>query len=214
MAVIIRIHTTVQHQGLPSARPEAEALPSELASWSPEQMWLSTDCWDGRAQQVMADAVAAALAAVLEREAAASPQHELLRVLRYMRREAAWLRLAARVLRGPSSTATSQVRYLAGSALWVAALRHNDLLATIEFAAEVTGHAIMLEADLVPGEAALPPGITTVAGVASRMRRRGRELLAHRLTWPDLDTILPCLDRALQDDPLRGLGELTQVGGA
>lgn len=213
MAVMVPIRATVQ-PGWPSGRPEMEALPSNLVEWRPEQLWLSTACWDGPAQQAMADAVSTALVSALKGEAAASPQCELLLVLRYMRREAAWLRLAARVLRGPSSTATAHVRNLAASALWVAAMRHSDLLATIEFGAEVTGHAVMLEADLVPGHGALPPGMETMAQVASRMRRRGRELLAHRLTWPDLDTIIPSLDRALAEDPLRGLGKLTPVGGA
>ena len=95
----------------------------------------------------------------------------------------------------------------------MAAVRHSDLLATVEFAAEATGHAVMLEVDLVAGEVTLPPNVATVSQLANRMRRRGRELLAHRLTWPDLDTIGPCLGRALAEDPLRGLDELAWAGG-
>lgn len=213
MAVIIPIRPAGFHRGWPSARPGAEALPSNLARWRPEQLWLSSGCWDDPAQQAMANAVATAIDAVQKRETGVQPQLELLQVLGYRRKEVAWHRLAARVLRGSSFTATSYVRNLAASALFVAVMRHNDLLATVEFAAEVTGHAVMLEADLVPSATAVPPGMTTVAQVAGRMRRRGRELLARRLTWPDLDTIGPCLDRALAEDPLRGLDKLAWAGG-
>lgn len=207
---MIPLRIATQNQGSLSARTRAE---TNLADWRPEQLWLSSHCRDRSVQEVMADAVKTAVNAVLTTATEILPQHELLRVLRYRRREVAWLRLAARVLRGPSSTATFPSRNLAASALFVAAVRHSDLLATVEFAAEATGHAVMLEVDLVAGEVTLPPNVATVSQLANRMRRRGRELLAHRLTWPDLDTIGPCLGRALAEDSLRGLDELAWAGG-
>ena len=214
MAVIVPIRTTGLNPGGRSTRPKEDVLSSQLVGWRPDQLWLSNGCWTRPAQQAMAEAVTTAVDAVLKQGPATLPRLELLRVLRYTRREVAWLRLAARVLRGPSCEASSHDRNLAAAALWVAAVRHDDLLATVECAAEVTGHAIMLEADLVAGETSLPPGIETMTKLASRMRRRGRELLARRLTWPDLDTVGPCLEQALRDDPLRGLSELSRMGGA
>ena len=213
MAVVIPMRT-IQKQAWPSSQPKAEALPNHLVDWPSEKLWLSNGCWSSPSQQAMADAIKTAIAAVLSAKTGVVPEHELLKVLRYRRREVAWLRLAARVIRGPKSTATSQARNFAASALFVAAVRHNDLLASVEFAAEATGHAIMLGADLVPGELACPPDVATTAQLANRMRRRGREVLARRLTWPDLDTVGPCLERALAEDPLRGLSELTQAGSA
>ena len=197
-----------------TVRTGAEALPFDLGGWRPEQLWLSPDNQSGTAQQMMADAVSVAVTALLKSTPGVVPQHELLMVLRYCRKECAWLRLAARVLRGPSSTAPPLDRNLAASALFVAAAWHNDLLAAIEFSAEVTGHAIMMESDLVSGEWSLPPGMATTAQLANRMRRRGREVLARRLTWPDLNTIGPCLGRALSDDPLRGADDLNRLKGA
>lgn len=213
MAVVIPMRA-IQKQAWPSAQPGAEALPNHLIDWPSEQLWLSNGCWSSPSQQAMANAIKTAIAAVLSAKTGVIPEHELLKVLRYRRREVAWLRLAARVLRGPSSMATSQVRHLAASALFLAAVQHGDLLASVEFAAEVTGHAGMLEIDLVPGKLTLPPGIATMPQLAARMRRRGRQVLERRITWPDLDTIGPCLSRALAEDPLRGLSELTQAGSA
>ena len=214
MAVVIPIRSTVPNPGWTPNQPEPEAFPSDLAGWHPEQLWLSTGCWSRSVQDAMVKAVSTAIDAVLTAETRVLPRHELLLVLRYCRKEVAWLRLAARILRGPSSTATTPVRLLAGAALFVAAVRHNDLLACIEFSAEATGHAVMLDADLVPGDVALPPGMATVSQLAGRMRRRGREVLARRMSWPDLDSVGPCLGRALAEDPLLGLSELSRVGGA
>jgi hypothetical protein len=139
-------------------------------------------------------------------------QYELLQVLRYRRREVAWLRLAARVLRGPTSTATSQDRNLAAAALFVAAVQHKDLLASVEFCTEVTEHATLLEAGLVPGAVALPPNMATVCEVANHMRSRAREVTALRATWSDIDTAGLWLERAMSEDPLRGLSELPPTG--
>lgn len=197
-----------------SVRTEEGVLPFDPGGWRPEHLWLSPHYHTGAAQQMMANAVSEAVDARIKSPVEEMPHRELLTVLRHCRKECAWLRLAARVLRGSSATATSPVRDLAASALFVAATWHDDLLASIEFCAEVTGHAVMLEAGLVPGALSLPPGMATSAQWVNRMRRRGREVLGRRLNWPDLDTIGPCLDRALSEDPLRGLGELNPARAA
>ena len=198
---------------LQTVQPEAVGHPDDLVGWRPEQLWLSNGCWTCSVQQAMADAVKAAISAMLSKRVGVVLQYELLQVLRYRRREVAWLRLAARVLRGPTSTATSQDRNLAASALLVAAVRHKDLLASVEFSAEVTEHAALLEVDQVPGAVALPPNMATVSEIANHMRSRAREVTALRATWSDIDAASSCLERAMSEDPLRGLSELTPLAG-
>ena len=196
-----------------TVQPEAVGHPGALVSWRREQLWLSDGCWSCSVQQAMADAVKAAISAMVAMRVGVVPQCELLQVLRYRRREVAWLRLAARVLLGQTSTATSQDHSLAAAALFVAAVQHKDLLASVEFCAEVTEHATLLEAGLVPGAVALPPNMATVSEVADHMRSRAREVTALRATWSDFDTAGLCLERAMSEDPLRSLSELTPLAG-
>ena len=203
MAVMIPLATTARHTDWPLTGSEPETVLPNLQDWRPEQLWLSDQCWSQTAQQRMTMAVTAATDAVLKTTDVPLPQLELLTVFRYTRRHAAALRLKARILRGPRVRATPTGRDLAAAALWLAAVQHDDLLAAVEFAAEAAGRAAFLETEPETGDLVLPPGVATVRQSASRMRRRGREVLAHRLSWPDLDTVGHCLEQALAEDPLR-----------
>ena len=180
--------------------PSSEMSDGDDASWRPEQLWLSERCWDKPSLRAMAATVDAAAKTALSGADAVLPAFERLLVLRWIGPKAAALRQAARVLRGPRATATPSGRDLAAAALWIAAVQHNDLLAAMEFYAEVSGRAMTLEDG--PDVEPLPPGIGSVAGLASRMRRRAQEVLAARISWPDLDTILPSLSDALAQDAL------------
>ncbi len=78
----------------------------------------------------------------------------------------------------------------------------NDVvdLAAVEFAAEVSGRALTV--DMEQDDRPLPPGILSVGQLAGRMRSQARDVLSYRVSWPDLDTIGPCLAKAVSDDPL------------
>ncbi len=185
------------------ARPQPEVIPAGLDAWPSEQLWLSEGCWLRSVQERMAHAVTVAVDTLQKASDAVIPEHELLLVLRWTRQPAAALRLSARLLRGPNAGATTRGRDLAATALMLAATRHDDLLAAVEFCAEVTGRAVALGAASPATELPLPPGVGSAEQLADRMRRRAGEVLALRMTWPDLDAIGPCLERALLDDPLR-----------
>jgi hypothetical protein len=185
------------------ARPEPEAIPAGLDAWPPEQLWLSDGCWLRCVHGRMEQAVTSAVDAVRTASDSIVPEQELLLVLRWTRQPAAALRLSARILRGPLARASDRGRDLAATALLLAATRHDDLLATIEFCTEATGRAVLLGGALPGNRSALPLGFRSAEQLASRMRRRAHEVLTYRRSWPDLDTIGSCLERALLDDPLR-----------
>ena len=187
----------------PMAEPEDLR---ELDGWRPEQLWLSRYCLGRTAQDRMAEAVASAIDVVRKSSVSVVPGHELLLVLKWRRRTAAALRLTARILRGPSNTTSPEEHDLAMTALWLAAVRHEDLLAAVEFAAEVTRRAAVLDAGLLAEDPHLPPGVQGNAQLANRLRRCGREVLARHLTWSDMDSIGPCLAKAIAEDPLRKPG--------
>ena len=200
MSNVVAIPTSARPLAAP--RPTRPPLqPSCLAEgWRPEQLWLSDRCWDGPALDALAAVVDAAARAALSATDAVLPELEVLIVLRLVGPAAAALRQTARVLRGPRASATPLGRDLAVSALWLASVRHDDMLAAIECSAELAGRAISLENGI--SEEPLPPGIPSLSRLVGRMRRRGREVLSHRLTWPDLDTIGSSLTLALAEDPL------------
>ncbi len=200
--IVIQMPLRQPHRPIPACA-EPEAVPAGLEAWPSEQLWLSQGCWLRSAQDRMMQAVTSAVDAVLAASDGVVAEHELLLVLRWTRQPAAALRLSARILRGTRDHATPRGRDLAATALLLAATRHDDLLAAVEFAAEATGRAFALEAALAADEPSLPPGFRSVGQLAGRMRRRAREVLAHTMTWPDLDTVGSCLERALMDDPLR-----------
>ena len=168
--------------------------------WAPEQLWLSPRCWCQSEQSVMQNAVEAELELRL-RQGSVDPKLVALRgTLQQEGRRAATLRVAARIVRGPRQRATPRGRDVAVCALLLAVIRHNDLLSAVEFAAEATGRALIVNAEV--DDRPLPPGIRSLEHLAGRMRRRAREVLSRRLSAPDLETIGSSLRRALADDPL------------
>jgi hypothetical protein len=181
------------------ARKTGEPGP-DLARWAPERLWLSRTWLHQTAQTAMADVVADALETALAAGALDADRCGLLESLRQRRRHAAALRLTARLLRGPRLEASPVGRDLAACALLLAAVRHNDLLAAVEFAAEVSGRALTV--DMERDDRPLPPGILSVGQLAIRMRSQGRDVLSHRVSWPDMDTIGPCLAKAMENDLL------------
>lgn len=160
-----------------------------------------SDCSDR-----MAQAVAKAIDVVRKSTTGVVPSHEALLVLKWRCRHAAALRLTARILRGLSSTTSPEGHDLAMTALWLAAVRHEDLLAAVEFAAEAALRAAVLDAGLLAEDLNLPPRVQGNAQLANRLRRCGREVLARHLTWFNMDTIGSCLAKAIEDDPLRKPG--------
>ncbi len=172
----------------------------DLSGWAPERLWLSRACWHRSAHTLMHDMVCGAVEAAVAGGTAAADLQALQSDLLRARRYAPALRVAARILRGPRPCATPVGRDRAACALLLAALRHDDLLAAVELAAEAAGRALMLDAE--QDDRPLPPGIRSVEHLAGRMRATGREIVAHRLSWPDMDTIGGHLARALAADPL------------
>ncbi len=194
--------------------PDPTASAPDFQGWAPEQLWLSRQCWHRAAHSLMHSAVCDAVEAAIAAGTVAPGLDALLKTSLGHRRYAAGLRVSARILRGARCTATPVGRDLASCALVLAALRHDDLLAAIELAAEANGRALMLdgEADDRP----LPPGILTLNQLGGRMRAQAREILSYRLSWPDLDTIGPDLSRALARDPVAahlGYGAEADPGG-
>ncbi len=175
----------------------------DFTQWHPERLWLSRNVWHRAAHGPMHDALCAA---VTERIADQTTDHAMVALqhdLLQRRRYGSALRVAARLLRGSRATATPVGRDLAACALTLAALRHDDLLAAIELAAEASGRALVVhdEDDGRP----LPPGIRDTCHLAGRMQAQGRDVLGYRCTWPDLDSIGPSLARALDVDPVAAL---------
>ena len=180
--------------------PDATEPGPDLTGWAPERLWLSRVWLHRAAQKPMADVISDAVETALAAETVDADRHTLLVCLHQRHRHAAALRLAARILRGPRAEATPVGRDLAASALLLAAVRHNDLLAAVEFTAEVSGRALTIDTE--QDDRPLPPGILSVGQLGARMRSQGRDVLSYRVSWPDMDTILPCLTKALADDPL------------
>lgn len=178
----------------------------DLEGWRSEQLWLSRSGTGRIAQERMAQAVASAIDVVRKSTTAVVPQHELLLLLKWRRKDAAALRLMARLLRGVSGVTTTHGHDLALAALWLAAVRHQNLLAAIEFAAEATRRAAALDAGQHAEDPDLPPGIQCDTQLANRLRRCAGEVLARHLAGSDMNSIGPCLAQAIAEDPLHKPG--------
>lgn len=183
--------------------PAPDEYMPDVTGWAPERLWLSEAAWHRSGHSLMHTAVCTAMEAKLAAGGSPSRLEALLDTLLARKRYAPALRVTARILRGARKEATPVDRDLASCALVLAALRHDDLLAAIELAAEASGRALTVDGE--QDERPLPPGFCAVGPLSEHMRQQGRDVLAYRLNWPDLDTIGPTLAKALDSDPVAAL---------